>query len=442
MDSPLPDQNDPWRLKYRSATLEHEADRQRWASLDALQRRLIGRLCVAAGGLDSQLDSAMARLTSALGKSHSFEQLGPLAEAVSRAVALLPERGGRAPSRSDSVRASPVPIELLDLLDFPAEQQPRAQALRQRLASGVTAGAIEELAQLISSERSTLRGEKLAAEKLLEQVTTRLDEMAGYLTRESQSRQAAALSGQQLDTELRGEMQAIDDSVSAATSVQSLQDQVRKRLELIGGHLRSYQDREAQRRTEYEADASRMRARIEELEKGTRALKRSAEEGQQLALTDALTALPNRLAYEQRLQQLFAVSGDHPQITLVVWDIDHFKRINDTYGHQIGDKVLRIVAQLLTRQTRPNDFIARIGGEEFVMLLDGAGRDDALRRVDQLRRLVESVGFVARGARVSVTISCGLTALASEDTPETLFERADRALYEAKNKGRNRCEFS
>ncbi|MFA5939755.1 MAG: diguanylate cyclase [Sinimarinibacterium sp.] len=442
MDPSAAEANDRWSLKYRKATQEHETDRHRWASLDALQRRLISRLCVAAEGLDGRLDGELARLTSALRQACSFEQLGPLAERVSRAVALLPERSGNAPTQIEPMGPGTISVELIELLNFSPAQQPRARNLRERLLRGATPGATDELAELIRLELAALLREKQAAEQLLAQVTSRLDEMAGYLTRESQSREAAALSGQQLDSELRSEMQAIDDSARTAASLQSLQEQVRKRLELIGGHLKSFQQGEAVRRKEYETDSARMRARIEELEKGAQALKRSAEEGKQLALTDVLTAVPNRLAYEQRLQQLLAAGDARPAAMLAVWDIDHFKRVNDTYGHQVGDKVLRIVAQLLTRQVRGDDFIARIGGEEFVMLLVGIEREEALKRVNQLRQLVEGVGFVARGTRVAVTVSCGVTPIQPEDTPESLFERADRALYAAKNNGRNRCEFA
>ncbi|MEQ1438265.1 diguanylate cyclase [Fontimonas sp. SYSU GA230001] len=433
------DNDNSWQLKYRNATQEHEADRQRWVSMDALQRRLIGRLCAAARGLDGRLDGELERLTAALSRPHSFEQLGPLAESVSRAVALLPDRGVARSSTPAPIGPAALPAEVLELVVFSPAQQPRAQSLRERLARGDASGAAEEFAELIALDRAALRNEKVAAERLLEQVTARLDEMAGYLQRESQNRQAAAASGQRLDSDLRGEMQAIDDSVRAAVSLSSLQDQVRRRLELIGEHLRSYQEREAQRRQQHEADASRMRSRIEELERGAQALRQSAEEGQKLALTDALTGAPNRLAYEHRIQQVFADAGAGTPVLLAVWDIDHFKRINDRYGHPAGDKLLRVVAQLLLRNVRSSDFVARIGGEEFVMLLTGTGRHEALARADQLRRTVEGAGFAARGERISVTVSCGLAELVAGDTPESLFERADRALYQAKHQGRNRC---
>jgi diguanylate cyclase len=123
-----------------------------------------------------------------------------------------------------------------------------------------------------------------------------------------------------------------------------------------------------------------------------------------------------------------------------VWDVDHFKRINDSYGHRAGDRVLRAVADCLARRIRATDFIARYGGEEFVMVLSGTQTTDAARLIDEMRESVAKIGFHFRGTPVSITISCGLSALRAGDTTEKAFDRADKALYAAKQKGRNRCE--
>jgi diguanylate cyclase len=126
---------------------------------------------------------------------------------------------------------------------------------------------------------------------------------------------------------------------------------------------------------------------------------------------------------------------------LLVWDVDDFKSINDRFGHQAGDKALRVIAQSLKARLRETDFIARFGGEEFVCLLCGAEGMEALRVAEDMRRSVESNAFHSQGRPVSVTISCGLATFRQGDTLDDVFSRADLALYQAKKSGKNRCEL-
>jgi diguanylate cyclase len=127
-------------------------------------------------------------------------------------------------------------------------------------------------------------------------------------------------------------------------------------------------------------------------------------------------------------------------LCIAAWDIDHFKRINDAYGHRAGDKVLRIVADTLAERLRETDFLARYGGEEFVMILPGTQADGAAQVIEAMRAAVAGLGFHFRGNPVSVTVSCGITPFRDGDSPDEAFERADKALYRAKQAGRNRCE--
>jgi diguanylate cyclase len=129
----------------------------------------------------------------------------------------------------------------------------------------------------------------------------------------------------------------------------------------------------------------------------------------------------------------------HSALSLIIWDIDRFKNINDSYGHKAGDKVLLLIAKQLSDHSRATDFISRFGGEEFTMLLPNTDGQSALILANQLRQIVEKTGFNAGGASVDITISCGITEFIPNDTDETAFERADKALYQAKEQGRNRC---
>jgi diguanylate cyclase len=129
-------------------------------------------------------------------------------------------------------------------------------------------------------------------------------------------------------------------------------------------------------------------------------------------------------------------------LTLLVWDVDDFKSINDRFGHQAGDKALRVIAQSLKARLRETDFIARFGGEEFVCLLCGAQDEEAFSVAEEMRLSVESSAFHSQGKPVRVTISCGIASFRQGDSLDNVFSRADRALYQAKRKGKNRCELA
>src|SRR5690606_11890280 len=114
------------------------------------------------------------------------------------------------------------------------------------------------------------------------------------------------------------------------------------------------------------------------------------------------------------------------------------KAINDSYDHRAGDTVQAVVAETLARGIRSTDFVARYGGEEFVMLLAGTSLEDGVRLANRMREAVSQIGFHFRGQPVPVTISCGITELRDGDADDEAFDRADRAMYRAKEGGRNR----
>jgi diguanylate cyclase len=157
-------------------------------------------------------------------------------------------------------------------------------------------------------------------------------------------------------------------------------------------------------------------------------------------MVDSLTNVHSRYAYENRLAQEFQRWQRHTQpLSFSIWDIDLFKRINDSFGHEAGDRLLRGVADLFARNKRTEDFLARIGGEEFVLLLPMTTLEAAAAVAEKLRSAVEAAAFRHHGEPVKVTISAGITDFRAGDTPTSVYERADRALYQAKQQGRNRC---
>ena len=167
---------------------------------------------------------------------------------------------------------------------------------------------------------------------------------------------------------------------------------------------------------------------------------RAKEEAERLAITDPLTGLFNRRFLEEKLSnELIRAKAHNNYLSIVMADIDHFKRINDAYGHKVGDEVLKALALILRANTRENDTVARYGGEEFVILLSNVSKYDAYRIAERIRFEIEDTSFEEIGVPEKITVSFGISCF-PEDGEDAidLLKKADQALYQAKSQGRNR----
>jgi diguanylate cyclase (GGDEF)-like protein len=193
--------------------------------------------------------------------------------------------------------------------------------------------------------------------------------------------------------------------------------------------------------TERNRQRHELRVTNEELRQQLLAVERLRAELAELVTRDSLTGLRNRRylidALEQELAR--ARSGGEP-LSVVMLDIDHFKRVNDRYGHVVGDEVIIATARRITNAIREGDTAARYGGEEFLLVLPGCTAASARRRVEALRELCAASPLVVDGQAVDTTISAGIAEYLGSDSPAALIEAADQALYAAKMHGRNRVE--
>ncbi|RON21590.1 MULTISPECIES: GGDEF domain-containing protein [Pseudomonas] len=163
----------------------------------------------------------------------------------------------------------------------------------------------------------------------------------------------------------------------------------------------------------------------------------------QSALRDPLTDTGNRIAMDQTLQREIEMSRRHSQpLSLLMLDIDHFKHINDTYGHSAGDEVLKAVATSIKNQLRNVDMVFRFGGEEFLILLSNTSREAAAMIGERLRFATQAQDYEAEGKMIELTVSIGCSTLLPGESAESLLRRADSALYVAKREGRNRLAMA
>ena len=171
------------------------------------------------------------------------------------------------------------------------------------------------------------------------------------------------------------------------------------------------------------------------------ALRSNYQESVSMAVVDGLTRLYNRHYLDTHLKNLVRQAGEQARaLSVVIMDMDHFKSVNDTYGHDVGDQVLKQLAAIIMNTIRSADLAARYGGEEFVILMPETDLGRAFEAAERLRRAVEGTPFVVTHevGQLSKTVSIGYATMDANDTPESLLKRADVALYQAKNTGRNK----
>jgi diguanylate cyclase (GGDEF)-like protein len=179
-------------------------------------------------------------------------------------------------------------------------------------------------------------------------------------------------------------------------------------------------------------------SRSRELSKKNRELQRANAKIVQLSRTDPLTGLANRRYFRERFKESLALAKRHKiDLSVLLSDLDQFKRINDTHGHDVGDRVLQAFGRIVADSSRQEDLAARYGGEEFIILMPQTSPQEARAACDRLRSRL--AGLDVLPAPASVSLSAGITGYREGDSEDTLIKRADDALYEAKRSGRNQC---
>jgi diguanylate cyclase len=169
-------------------------------------------------------------------------------------------------------------------------------------------------------------------------------------------------------------------------------------------------------------------------------LKEELKKANFFAKTDELTNIPNRRGFNENIEEVIQLSLQHQlPFALVLLDLDFFKKVNDTFGHIVGDSALRYVSKMLKEETKGRDCIARIGGEEFSIILPDISYENAIRVANNIRQKIASKTLSVKGQKnpLKLTLSSGVAIYRKGEEIETLFQRADEALYLAKNSGRN-----
>lgn len=247
---------------------------------------------------------------------------------------------------------------------------------------------------------------------------------------------------------IQAEMEKLLTWLSEATGgAEEFNDSIKASLELLFQgqgmeNLRTVMERMLSETKKVRNSNARLQKRLHESSSEISELRENLASLKKEALTDPLTGLYNRKQFDLSLRDaaLEMLEEDKP-LCLALLDIDHFKKFNDTYGHQVGDSVLRLVASILSKNTKEQDVAVRYGGEEFALILPRTKLDDAERVCDRIREMVASKVLRNRQSGEALgrlTISVGVSAYEQGESLEHFFKRADDNLYTAKKSGRNK----
>jgi diguanylate cyclase len=298
----------------------------------------------------------------------------------------------------------------------------------------------DEIANLVHAYRTAIRDENRELSSLVVEISNQLADVEkkclDLIKKATLSNQAGSTFENMVETE-------IDEFRRSAESCQSLPEikkMVKVRLENIRSALEAKKVEDQIRQQHFGTEVENLRTNLEVMQTKIardRAKRKSLE---QEILVDPLTGIANRRAIERHLSKAIRKYQRHKKVFAMIFiDIDDFKRVNDTYGHLLGDKCLKKLVNKIKPIIRESDFMARYGGDEFIIVLPGADRRAAQSVARKLSDKISRTRFLYHNSEIELSVSIGLTQVEESDySPQSIFTRADAALYEAKNQGKNR----
>ncbi len=305
-----------------------------------------------------------------------------------------------------------------------------------------------QIYQSVSDTMEQLIRKQTNLQALLSFVTKHIEELEKFVQSEQSDWTEIDDSQKIFHENMELELSKIQMELSNNDAANILRGKLINRLEKIGILVKELKTQEDKLKKKSDQRILELNQKIEQMRNHSLQMETKIQQQAELIQKDNLTKLKSRYAYEQHLAQNFQKWQAHNNtVYLSLWDIDHFKKINDTYGHQTGDYVLKHVARLMQSQISQSEFLARIGGEEFALIFRDLSQSNVHSYIDKIRQLIAQNPYKLAdhsgngSENIQITVSCGYAHLLTEWTLEQWYMKADQALYEAKNNGRNQTIF-
>lgn len=321
---------------------------------------------------------------------------------------------------------------------FDARLERDMSTIAGHMDRGQVRPAMTVVADLFAAYREVLRQERFELERTLVEVLGEVlatgDEVSAAF---ASAQDQLAATGRRYGDELTAVMGHLGRDLVDADSLETLKAGALAHLRTMRDTLRAREAKEQELLARSQKELGDLRDQMVKTRRRMQEVEKSRERLSRQALTDPLTGLWNKRALDRVLSQ--ELSAAQARLSLVVFDIDHFKGINDNYGHQAGDRALQAVAERASQALRDTDTLFRYAGDEFVILLRETDISHAVGVAERVRALTETIGFTFRGeGRFHLTMSLGTAQRQPGEDALSLFGRADSALYQAKASGRNR----
>ncbi len=393
--------------------------------------------------LDGDLRTTLGHLRSRVEQARSRSVWLDAAEEAAASLSFALANGaGRVPVESLDIARQPL-LQVLEAVAGEANNHD-FDRIRSRLVSVSNplelTMAAASLGEALKAERKGFEAELQKLGEFLQKVARRVEEFRTNLHRSGRAHEDSVKHAVLMQTTLQTHVDHIKGRITEELQLDQLKvfvtEELGKLEDTLGDHLKADS---GQHQDAHEHVAETLR-RLSELEAEMAQLRTDFDEQQSLSLLDPLTGVYNRLGYIEGMNREHARwQRDGGALSLAIFDLDLFKNINDQFGHATGDKVLTAVAASLRKHVRGVDLLCRFGGEEFVLIMPETDLEGAATVADKLRGIIGASKFRFKDAPVPVTVSVGVASFRASDTVDETFERADRALYRAKNSGRNRC---
>ena len=443
-----------WKEKYLQELNAAEHREQQWQHQRRVLERMLVRTSFALKGQTDELDQVLDKIREGVrDQSVGDEHWQILQGQIEQQMLLLDQREAAPVATGLSTmnlsidgertsiarRVGQLLEDIISEVPLGDDAEIKARALQQTLLYSNDWESLRyglgEVAELMMLAINNCRAR---FDDFIQQLDQRLAVLRQSFVAHTSAQSGRLSASESLGRDLRCGLKVLSRHIQGSTNLDGLKHSVAKHLDEISQSVASFRERESEREKALAMQLEAMQQKIVSMEAESELMRDQVLKERKRANTDMLTQLPNRDAWNDRLhfevERWKRYEGD---LTVALVDIDYFKRINDSFGHKAGDRVLQLLARELKKGLRSTDFIARIGGEEFVILLPQTNGEQAKKVVDGLRDRVAKLPFHFSDQPVTVTFSAGLASIRSGDNEHALFERADLTLYMAKNAGRN-----
>ncbi|WP_133406048.1 sensor domain-containing diguanylate cyclase [Parashewanella tropica] len=329
---------------------------------------------------------------------------------------------------------------IIDDLEFKPEQRDKVSTIQAVLTDNVDFNElISAYHVILSLVVDNLLREKNSAQEFLSILNQTLSTVGDITNTVQVQSDKCHIIHQELNQAASNHITNVGVSLSITHDIDELKQQIRGQLGQLQAVLTQKQKIEQRDKQQLQHSIDSMRKELSQLTDEVSHYKDKLQEQQKLNLLDPLTQLPNRTALEEKLNiEYQKVKRQQTDLWVAVADVDHFKVINDNFGHSTGDKTLQVIAKGIKSALRDSEFVARYGGEEFVLLLPDVSNDNIKPLLSRVKDRIKSIPFKFKGQPITVTLSIGAAKVSAGEDVDSTFNRADAALYQAKDQGRDR----